>query len=119
MTLGQKIHDLRLQRDMTMEELAQKIGVQRSAVNKYEKGIVVDLKRSTIAALARVFGVSPSYFIDDDAFEDDEETLLGLFRQLGPDGQRIAIERVQELVYIYGKKDQQIPDERSASSDNQ
>jgi len=49
---------------------------------------------------------------------DNEEALLDLYRQLSPDGQRIAIERVQELVYIYGKKDQQIPGECPAASEN-
>lgn len=48
-----------------MDDLARELGVQRSAINKYEKGIVVNLKRSTIAGLCRVFGVSPSYFLDE------------------------------------------------------
>ena len=38
MTLGEKIHALRVEHDMTMEDLAKKVGVQRSAINKYEKG---------------------------------------------------------------------------------
>ena len=88
MTLGQKIHDLRTQNHITMEELAQLIGVQRSAVNKYEKGIVVNLKRSTIAALARVFHVAPSYFIDDDEDEqnisDFEHSLIIAYRKADP-----------------------------------
>lgn len=66
MTIGEKIHDLRVRNNMTMEELAQEIGVQRSAVNKYEKGMVVNLKRSTIVALCRVFSVPSSYFLDDE-----------------------------------------------------
>lgn len=65
-TVGEKIHYLRMKNGMTMDDLAKAIGVQRSAINKYEKGMVVNLKRSTIAALSRVFGVLPSYFIDDD-----------------------------------------------------
>lgn len=65
MTVGEKIHDLRIKHNMTMDDLARELGVQRSAINKYEKGIVVNLKRSTISALCRVFGVSSSYFLDD------------------------------------------------------
>lgn len=65
MTIGEKIHALRIQHGMTMDDLARELGVQRSAINKYEKGIVVNLKRSTISSLCRVFGVSPSYFLDD------------------------------------------------------
>ena len=65
MTIGEKIHDLRIKHNMTMDDLARELGVQRSAINKYEKGIVVNLKRSTISALCRVFNVSSSYFLDD------------------------------------------------------
>ena len=65
MTVGEKIHDLRIKNNMTMDDLARELCVQRSAINKYEKGIVVNLKRSTISALCRVFGVSSSYFLDD------------------------------------------------------
>ena len=82
MTLGEKIRDLRKKNNMTMDDLARELGVQRSAINKYEKGIVVNLKRSTILGLCRVFGVSSSYFLDDaDSVEaEDMEFLESLHR---------------------------------------
>ena len=70
-TVGEKIHYLRTKHNMTMDDLARELGVQRSAINKYEKGIVVNLKRSTIASLCRVFSVSSSYFLDDNQTLDD------------------------------------------------
>ena len=70
-TVGEKIHYLRTKNNMTMDDLARELGVQRSAINKYEKGIVVNLKRSTIASLCRVFSVSSSYFLDDNQTLDD------------------------------------------------
>ena len=81
MTLGEKIRTLRIEHEMTMEDLAGKIGVQRSAINKYEKGIVTDLKRSTIAALARALDVSPCYLLedDDDIRNDLDQRLLNAF----------------------------------------
>lgn len=82
MTLGEKIRMLRLQNNMTMDDLAREIGVQRSAVNKYEKGMVVNLKRSTIAALCRVFDVPSSYLLDDDpdSLSADEHRLITAYR---------------------------------------
>lgn len=73
MTIGEKIHDLRIKNNMTMDDLARELGVQRSAINKYEKGIVVNLKRSTISGLCRVFGVSSSYFLDDTQTSEPSE----------------------------------------------
>lgn len=81
MTIGEKIHDLRVRNGMTMEDLAREIGVQRSAVNKYEKGLVINLKRSTIASLCRVFSVPSSYFLDDDdQISAEEHQLLVAYR---------------------------------------
>ena len=63
MTTGDKIKMLRIQHGMTQEELGAKIGVKKSAIYKYENGIVVNLKRSTIEKLAKVLEVSPSWLI--------------------------------------------------------
>lgn len=52
MTTGEKIKMLRVKKGMSQEKLGKKVGVQKAAINKYEKGIVVNLKMSTIAKLA-------------------------------------------------------------------
>ena len=78
MTLGEKIRKRRMELNMTMDDLGQAVGVQRSAINKYEKGIITDLKRSTIQALARALDVSPVYLLDDDPSDDDQARLEAL-----------------------------------------
>lgn len=67
MNMGERIKQLRLQKGLTQEELGKYIGVQKSAVRKYEKGSVTNLKRSSIETLAKLFNVTPSYLmcIDD------------------------------------------------------
>lgn len=69
MTIGERIRDARLAAGLTQKELAQKIGVKFSAIAKYESGRVVNLKRETIAALASVLNVRPSWLLcmDDDS----------------------------------------------------
>lgn len=59
MTTGDKIKKLRKRLGMTQEELGNLIGVQKAAINKYESGVVTNLKQSTIAALAKALHVSP------------------------------------------------------------
>ena len=76
MTLGEKIRTRRIELGMTMEDLGKKIGVQRSAINKYEKGIITDLKRSTIADLARALDVPPIYLLDDTPEDGDYYTTI-------------------------------------------
>lgn len=77
MNMGDRIKELRLYHGMTQEELGQKIGVQKSAIRKYEKGEVINIKRSTIETLSRIFNVSPSYLMClDDASTNTKEDRL-------------------------------------------
>lgn len=60
---GKRIKARRKELDMTQEELGQKAGVTKATINKYETGIVQNLKRSTIEDMAKALNVSPSYIM--------------------------------------------------------
>ena len=66
MNVGEKIKYQRKRLGLTQTELGDMIGVKKSAVAKWEKGVVTNLKKTTIAKLADIFEVKPSYFIMDD-----------------------------------------------------
>lgn len=65
MTVGEKIKAQRKQLGLTQTELGEKLGVQKNAVSKWETGRVDDIPGSKVRAMAALFGVSPSYLIDD------------------------------------------------------
>lgn len=52
MDIGLKIKEARIEKGMTQEELGKIVGVQKSAIAKYESGRVVNIKRSTLQKLA-------------------------------------------------------------------
>lgn len=60
---GTRIKELRQLADMSQEELGRRVGVQRAAINKYEKGSVTNIPLSTIEKIADVFNVSPTYIV--------------------------------------------------------
>ena len=64
MTTGEIIKQLRKERKMSQEDLAEYIGVQKSAVAKWETGRTKNIKKETLHALAILFGVQPSYLLD-------------------------------------------------------
>ncbi|WZL82647.1 helix-turn-helix transcriptional regulator [Vallitaleaceae bacterium 9-2] len=81
---GDRIKELRLRNDWTQEALGEKIGLKKAAVNKYELGIVENIKRQTLLDLAEVLGTTPNYLMgwEDEpngdiqtiaAHHDDEE----------------------------------------------
>lgn len=111
MTIGEKIKKARTDAKMTQKELAEKCGMADSAIRKYESGKVVP-KLDTIAKIARAMGLYAGDLVDAGQWGqvqpgEDSETastaesqLLSHFRNLNDNGQRVAVERVQELAQI-------------------
>ena len=72
MTTGQRIKQLRIAKGLSQDELGALVGVKKAAINKYESGVIVNLKRSTIAKLADALETSPTYIM---GWESRPETL--------------------------------------------
>ena len=60
MDIGQKIKKARIERGLTQQELGNIVGVQKSAIAKYENGRVVNIKRSTLQKIASTLNIRPS-----------------------------------------------------------
>lgn len=63
MEMGQKIHELRIQRGLTLEELGNIVGVGKSTVRKWENGIIANMRRDKILKVSEALGVSPAYLM--------------------------------------------------------
>lgn len=62
-SIGKRIKDLRTRKGLTMEALGKEVGLQRAAINKYESGVVVNIKRATIEQLAMALDTTPAYLM--------------------------------------------------------
>lgn len=96
MTIGEKIKARRRELRMTTEELGNLIGVQRSAVTKYEKGRI-ELKAKQIQAIAKALNVSPVDLLDDDPDPVSEEDLLVQFWRAADDGTRASVRKLLDM----------------------
>lgn len=74
-TMGQRIEQKRKEKGMTMDELGAYLGVKASAINKYEKGLVQNIKRANIQKLAELFECSPTWLmgLENDSINDYEQ----------------------------------------------
>ena len=63
MEIGQKIKQARIAKGLTQEELGSIVGLQKSAIAKYENGRVVNIKRSTLQKLAQALDLRGSDLI--------------------------------------------------------
>lgn len=61
--IGMLIHQLREEKGMTLEELGDKVGVGKSTVRKWEKGMIQNMRRDKVAKIAAALGVSPAYLM--------------------------------------------------------
>lgn len=66
MQIGLYIKKLREEKGLTQEQLGEKVGVKKAAVQKWESGTVVNLKRKTIMQLAEIFNVPAHSFVSED-----------------------------------------------------
>ena len=107
MTIGEKIKLHRKDLGLTQTELGEKLGVKMNAVSKWECGRVDDIPTSKIKALARLFGVAPSYLIDDDrdavimaapALPPRLQALADALEELNEEGQEKLVDYALDLV---------------------
>ena len=61
--IGQRIADTRIEKDLTMDDIAQKIGVAKSTIQRYEKGTIKKLKLPVIESIASALNVNPNWLI--------------------------------------------------------
>lgn len=79
MDMATRIKELRQAANLTQEELGHKLGLQKSAIAKYESGRVSNIKRSTIKKMADIFGCKPSYLM---GFDDTKTEAIQLCKDV-------------------------------------
>lgn len=85
-TIGELLKKKRKEKKMTLQEVADYIGVSRMTISKYENGQVQNMRKDKIIALSNLLGINPIQFID------------GLDMDLAIKGSEISIERFK--VYL-------------------
>lgn len=105
--MAQRIKNLRQEKGLTLEQVADVVGVGKSTVRKWETGMIANMKRDKIAALAKALGTTPAYLMgwkEDDTKQDSpnertltegEELMLQLFRKIPEDKQAAALEMLR------------------------
>ena len=71
MDIGAKIRAARIAKGMTQEELGEILGVQKSAIAKYENGRIVNIKRSTLKKISDVLDIPPYELVFEQKIKAD------------------------------------------------
>ena len=105
MTVGDRIRELRIREGLTQTDLAQKMGVIKQTLYKYENRIVTNIPSDKIEAAANVLGVSPGYLMGWE--EPDSETysfvrhksINDMLDRLDPDEVQMVEGIIREIVH--------------------
>lgn len=73
--LGDNIKFLRIKNNLTLEDLAQKVGVSRQTINRYENSIITNIPSEKIELIANAFNVSPAFLMGWKAHEGNDDNL--------------------------------------------
>lgn len=106
--IGNRIRKFRLEKGWTQSDLAEKLGVTKPAVQKYENGGINNLKRETIQKLCELFRVPPIFFIYNDLPTSDEIPkysyyggeifdMAKILGELNESGQKKVIEYIKDI----------------------
>lgn len=118
MSFASRLRQAREQSGFTQQDLAEKLGITKSAVGNYENG-VSSPKWDVLLRIFDVLQVEPN-FLYQDSFSSElsgavqltprQSALLSSFDQLNEEGQTKAVEYVEDLVLTGRYKKCSAPD---------
>lgn len=73
--LGEKLHELRKQKKLTLDKLAELSGLSKSYIWELENRESQRPSAEKLTALADVLGVAPTYFLEEDVRAPEERHL--------------------------------------------
>lgn len=88
---SKRIKELRTEHKYTMETLAEKIGVSKSTIAKWENGYVDNMRQDNIVKLAEVFNVPATYILGyvEEEKADKETQFIRLYSHLPKEQQEL------------------------------
>lgn len=108
------IRNRRLELDLTLEQIAQRVGVSKPTVMRWENGDIENMRADKIAKLAKALNTTPVYLMGwtdekeimdlgnnaKDDLTSKEQELLEAFRCLLPEMQNFILESVKNLTSV-------------------
>lgn len=99
--IGNRIKHARTIRNITLEDIAKKVGVAKSTIQRYENGKIENIKLPVIESIANALTVNPAWLIgksdDMERTTNKAATIISYYNQLNDIGKLEAIKRVKEL----------------------
>lgn len=102
--IGNRIKNARNLRNATLDDIAKKVGVAKSTIQRYENGKINTIKIPVVESIALALNVNPSWLVGKS--EEMElpaqkvPEIIQYYEALNDIGKYVATERVKELTEV-------------------
>jgi len=106
--LREKLKKRRVDMGLTLQEIADIVGVERPTVQRYESGKISKIDTLTVEKLADAVRCNPAYLVgwtdnpslleNSTEYSFDEKKVIEDYRSLSKEGQEKAIEYINDLI---------------------
>lgn len=104
--MAKRIKELRTAKGLTLEQVADVVGVGKSTVRKWETGMIANMRRDKIASLAKALGTTPAYLMGwkeeetkkaptEVQLSEDDKELFELLKLIPNDQRRAIVEMIR------------------------
>lgn len=92
MTIGELIHQKRIEKQMTLDDLGRICNVPKSTVSRWENGIIKKISRDKIEQLCLTLDIDPVvFFHKEEILSKEELDLVHAFREVDSKVQEIVM----------------------------
>lgn len=96
--MARKIRELRKERGLTLEQVGDMVGVGKSTVRKWETGMIANMKRDKISALAKALGTTPAYLMNWEEEQKKNDIQADIILRMRTDSEFMsAVENLYKL----------------------
>ncbi len=103
-SLGEKIHTLRKERKMTLDQVGAKCGSSKSYIWELEQGRIPTPSAEKLHLIAQALDVTSSFLVDKDREKPDDEAMDQVFfrkyQNLPPDTRK----KMREMIDVWSKE---------------
>lgn len=85
MNIGQRIKERRKELKISADELAKRLGKDRSTIYRYEKGDIENLPLDILEPIAKALDTTPQYLMGWEKVQKNNDTIVGIIAKLRTD----------------------------------
>ena len=99
--LNIRIKEQRLKNNLTLLEVANKLGIKEATMQRYESGVIKNISHETILKLAQIFDCTPSYLMgwedvktEIPAGDDRDSEIVRMFSELTDEEKKSVLDYI-------------------------